>query len=354
LGYTIISVLWQRPSETLTRLADDGIGVTPASRMMGAMRRAARAFLVGFLVFVPWVWRPIALAQASETSRAAAAQFDTGVQAYKQADYVRAAEAFLAADTALPSVNALSNALAAARRTGLSLLMARAAERSLARPGVSDADRKSAESILREVSAQLARLEIRCEAGPCVIEIDGVRADINGSYVLPGEHRIAAEGALPELLSCAASQVYKVTLRPLPVVPAPALAAKAPPSAALAAVSPRAATRDQDARLASRRKQRLPLALLVSSGAGALVLLSLATWQGVEALDQKKAYKSGDDWSEVIKPAHRSDYLLAGGLALTATALATAIWWVDWHAYGRAQLALLPAGGAMLTARRRF
>jgi hypothetical protein len=330
---------------------------------------SARALLLGWLFCLFSSPLPRVAAQASSADASAAAQFDAGVQAYKQADYPRAAEAFLAADALSPSPSALSNALAAAKRAGLPLLIARAAERSLARPATSDADRKSAENALAELGSKLARVEIVCALSAdeptrepnqvaCAPLIDGAPAALNGSYVLPGEHRISAEGHVAEAVSCEAGKTCQVALKAVPSTPLLAVtpaAAVAPAAAASAA--PAAASRAADTQQARRRKSRAPLAVFVSSGVGALLLLSFATWQGVAALDAKSAYQrhpEGRDWDDVTKLAHRSDFLLAGGVVLAGAALASAIWWVDWGAYGRSQLSLLPEGGATLTTRRRF
>jgi hypothetical protein len=120
--------------------------------MMGRhMPGVLRAHLLGSLFFALSSISLSAMAQeevdANAVAQAAAAQFDSGVQAYKQADYARAAEAFLAADNLLPSARALSNALMAARRAGLPLLIARAAERTLARAGTGENERRSADAL---------------------------------------------------------------------------------------------------------------------------------------------------------------------------------------------------------------
>jgi hypothetical protein len=202
----------------------------------------------------------------------------------------------------------------------------------------------------------LARLEIACSATACAPSIDGVPSAVQGSYVLPGEHRISAEGHLPEVVRCEAGTACQVALEALPA--STALAAVPPvASPAVGPVVQRATDDGASKAKHPRRRKRAPLAVFVSSGAGALVLLSLATWQGVAALDAKRDYGKHPeerDWSDVTRPAHRSDFLLAGGVVLAGVALASAIWWVDWGAYSRSQLSLLPEGGATLTTRRRF
>ncbi len=285
----------------------------------------------------------------------AAAQFDAGVQAYKQADYARAAEAFLAADSLVPSASVLSNALMAARRAGLPLLIARAAERALARADTGETERRSAEKALAEQIPKLSRLEVSC-ASECQAQVDGSSLASQGSYVLPGEHRVSASGFVEQLVRCEAAVPCLAQLRPLPTVPAASETAQqaAAPSSQPAPSEPLAPP-GSDASEARRKKNRLPLAVFAGSGVGALLLLSLATWQGVEALDAKEAYKTNDgEWRDATRHAHNSDYLLAGGLVLAGTAIASAIWWVDWGAYGETRLSLSGQGGATLTLRRRF
>lgn len=322
------------------------------------MLRSPRALFLGWLLCLLLGPSPRAAAQPSEPEQtAAAARFDAGVQAYKQADYARAAEAFLAADALLPSARALSNALAAARRAGLSLLVARAAERSLARQGVSKADRKTAEEALAETSPKLARLEIVCATPGCALQIDGVPANISGSYVLPGAHRISAESHAALDLNCEAGQLCRGELKPSPV-PSPTEAAATMATSSEPNPGTLPPTEKAHRETQPRWKRRLPLAVLISTGGGALVLAALATWSGVEALDAKREYDADDpdspSWNHVKKLAHRSDYFLAGSIVLAGAAAATAIWWVDWDAYSRSQLAILPEGGATLTTRRRF
>lgn len=295
---------------------------------------------------------------AGGPAQSAAAQFDAGVQAYKQADYARAAEAFLAADSLVPSASVLSNALMAARRAGLPLLIARAAERALARADTSESERRSADKALAEQIPKLSRLEVSCE-GECQAEVDGSSLASQGRYVLPGEHRLSASGFVEETVLCEAALPCQVTLRPLPTVPGVSeTAPQAPTAAAAAALDQPSAQPAPPAPVAEtrRKKNRLPLGVFASSGVGALLLLSLATWQGVEALDAKRDHEAGRNvtWDRVTTLAHRSDYLLAGGVVLAGTAIASAIWWVDWGAYGETRLSVSGQGGATLTLRRRF
>jgi hypothetical protein len=226
----------------------------------------------------------------------------------------------------------------------------------LSRANTSEAERRSAENALAEQVPKLSRLEVSCVA-ECQARVDGLELATQGSYVLPGEHRVAASGFVEQVARCEAALPCRVELLPLPSVPTASETAQQ--SATHAAAAP--ATDEHPAPQAPavaesrRKKNRLPLGVFVSSGAGALILLSLATWQGVEALEAKEDFKQNRDanW-EATKLANTSDYLLAGGVVLAGVAIASAIWWVDWGAYGETKLAVSGQGGATLTLRRRF
>src|SRR5262245_36216833 len=70
--------------------------------------------------------------QASQRQRAAAA-FDDAVAKFNRAEFAEAARRFLEADALAPNAGAITNAIAAARRANEHLLVARAAERAIAR-----------------------------------------------------------------------------------------------------------------------------------------------------------------------------------------------------------------------------
>jgi hypothetical protein len=294
----------------------------------------------------------------------AAAQFDAGVSAYKAGDFARAAETFLVADGLAPSVTALSNALAAARKAGAPLLMARAAQRTLARAEMSQADKRSARSMLDQVEPKLARIELSCEQTDCVPSIDGIAVLTGVSYVEPGVHRVTEAAGASQEVACQPGQLCSVKLSPPPTptpTPTPSIPA---PSATVAAAEPfrepaaaPAATGVPRSDEPPRWKKRLPLGVFIASGVGALLFGGLSTWQGVTAIQEKKDYERGDpsaSWGNATRMAHRSDAFMATGVALAGVAAVTAIWWVDWDAQGRTNLALLPEGGATLTTQRRF
>src|SRR6185369_13229320 len=98
--------------------------------------------------------------------------------------------AFLEADRLAPSTQAITNAIAAARRANDHLLVMRAAERAIAR---GDALTRAREA-LSEAAGKLARLELGCEATPCSLSVDGEPSPPGSRYMLPGAHRIRAEG----------------------------------------------------------------------------------------------------------------------------------------------------------------
>lgn len=296
----------------------------------------------------------------------AAAQFDAGVTAYKAGDFARAAETFLVADGLAPSVTALSNALAAARKAGIPLLMARAAQRSLARHEMSQADKRSARTMLDQVEPKVARLQLSCEQPGCSPSIDGIAVATGINYVEPGTHRVTEAAGASHDIACQAGALCAVTLSPPPPSPPTAPVLNAPtPSEAAAAGSVEAAPTEPTPPAAEaprsdgppRWKKRLPLGVFIASGVGALVFGGLSTWQGVAAIQEKNAYRRGDEsasWGHATQQAHRSDAFMGTAVVLAGVAVVTAIWWVDWEAQGRTHLALLPEGGATLTTQRRF
>lgn len=332
------------------------------------LRRLRALTLISALCFViSPASRGSAQAAAGAPSRGqgdAAAQFDAGVSAYKAGDFARAAETFLVADGLAPSVTALSNALAAARKSGVPLLMARAAQRCLTRAEMSQADKRSARSMLDQVEPKLARIELSCEQADCVPSLDGIVVTAGIHYVEPGAHRVSEAAGASQDVSCQAGQLCSVKLSP-PPPPAPTPVAPEPSATAAAAVEaePAAQTPPPPVEPAPRSdesprwKKRLPLGVFIASAAGALVFGGLSTWQGVAAIKEKENVKdgrAGASWSDATAMAHRSDAFMATGIVLAGVAVVTAIWWVDWDAQGRTHLALLPEGGATLTTQRRF
>lgn len=288
-------------------------------------------------------------ARAEEASQAAAL-FDEGVRRYKAADYEAAAAAFLRADEIAPSRDAVKNAMIAGGKGHAHLLVARAAERALARAGEDDDLARDARKALVEASAHLARVQLSCAPEPpgeaaarCAIAVDGAGTPAGAHYMLPGTHRFTGEvaggGRDEQPLTCDAGATYTVVLRPAArVLPAPSASATAggePP------------------------RGWPPAVVYVGAGVTA-ALAGLAVWSGVDALDAKAALPAVPERKQneaVLARAARTDALVAGAAVVGVATAAAAIWLVAWDRPGasKASLGVAPSpSGASLLVRGRF
>jgi hypothetical protein len=303
-----------------------------------------------------------------EATHKAATLFDQGVREFSHGNFAQAARSFLAADDTAPSQEAITNAMNAALKADLYVIAARAAERALSRASSDESTRKVARSTLSKVTPKLARLEIVCGPGPCMIELDGEPAALGVSYVLPGTHEVVGRNTEGQRataqVGCAAAAPCRVVLeapRPAPVA-APAAAGEEPPaSTPPAAVEPAPALPPADTPPAGpvrrSRKERLALGLFAGTGAAALTLAAVTAWSGVDAVNahDRAEQEDPDDPNAAWKPqARRTDRLLGVTIAFAAASIGTGIWWGRIRAGKRTTLSLLPARGLMLSAEARF
>ncbi len=275
---------------------------------------------------------PAAAGQAPDRKRAAAS-FDEGVTRYAKAEFAEAARAFLEADRLSPSAVAISNAISAAKRAGDHLLVARTAERAIAR---GDAVVEAREA-LADAATRLARLELGCEATPCAITLDGEAAG-GAVYVLPGTHRVEARGgagaSAEQRVVVIAGATYRVALRP------EVHEAGAPPPGVVPVPA----------------RRGLPPGVFVAGAVVTAALAGLVVWSGTDALSAKRALPAAPDAAEeddVLARARRTDYLLLGaGLAGVGSAVIGAAF-TDWRGPPAVGVAPVP-GGAALTVGGRF
>lgn len=324
--------------------------------------RSLSAWAAGCVLFV---LAGIAGAQSPNDGATAASLFDRGVQKFKQAEYAEAADAFLRADESAHSTQALLNAITAGRRGHAHLLVARAAERALARAD-SDAELKRlAREALTEAAAQLAKVELSCApaapAGPaapaakvsagaaasatCAMKIDDGAAAAGSHYLLPGTHRFhaAIEGGGPDEqpLTCNAGATYTVVLRPS----APPEKTAVPPVDTAAPIA----------------RGGLPPAVAIISAGVTMVMVGLTVWSGLDTFDAKKKLPEGEapqaQIDDVLSRALRTDVLLIGaGVAGVATAVMS-VWFVAWDrpSGAKARVVVAPvAGGAHAALQGRF
>lgn len=268
------------------------------------------------------------MAQTGESAmQRAGAAFDDGVARFKRADYEGAAKAFLLADELAPNPQAITNALAAARRANDFLTVATAAERVLAR-GDSGPLGTSAREALADAASRLSAIEASCEPTSCALSIDGNRVAAGRTFVLPGTHDVVGEspdGARgADHLNTVAGATYRVALRAdrpaslpqsaQPVEPAPTHSGDANPIVPPTANPNESASTSSADRDKPADRKMSPTVFYVGVGASA-VLLAVTTWSGLDALallHKKDDDKPNYDPTAVKSAARRTDVLVIG------------------------------------------
>jgi hypothetical protein len=292
---------------------------------------------------------------STDAKRRAAGLFVQGVRQFSEANFEQAARTFLAADDLVPSSRALTNAISAARQANHHLLVARAAQRALGRPGIEPETAALAREALADAARSLSLIEVRCAPEPCSITLDGEWLSPGTQYTLPGTREFVALGPngarKTERLSAIAGASYRVNLQ-LPEAPP----ARGVAPAAGAARKPDPATPPSDEARQTATKP-LPPAVFWVGVAGTAVLAGLTTWSGLDALSLKREqpYRYPEaEIEEIDSRARRTNFFLAGTLVLGASTAAAGLWLVEWESGARAAVTALPEGGFTLTARGLF
>jgi hypothetical protein len=288
-------------------------------------RRSAPLLLLATLA----VAVPARADEPTSDKRRAAALFDEAVGRFNRAEFAEAARGFYEADRLAPSAVAITNAIAAARKASEHLLVARAAERAIARGDAL----VEARAAMAEAATRLCRLDLSCEGPSCAMTLDGEGAPVGTAWTLPGTHRITAKAgpaAAEQHIACSAGARYRIALQPRAETPKDK---PAPPP----------------------RKGLHRAGFFVGVGVTA-VLAGATIGSGVDAMAAKRALPRDEaeqaQIDGVLGRARRTDFLLLGaGLAAVGTA-ALGIWGTDWRGV-RAAAAVVP-GGAAIAASGRF
>ena len=257
------------------------------------------------------------------TVELAAETYDAALAHYHRAEYAEAARLFLQADAIEPSVEALSNAIATARRANEHLLVARAALRAQAREEAAPELAARAREALAEAEQHLSRLELTCQPLPCAIELDGESVAAGRHYVLPGSHeiRVSSEARRGrERVSTSAGASYRVEVRATQEVTERA----AEPTVH----APVATTRAPQPQEGPDAKGSVPPAVFYASLGLTVVAAGVTVWSGLDALEKKNELDdppSQQDRQDLVSSVRRTDILLAG---TTLLALGTA--YVGW------------------------
>ncbi len=276
-------------------------------------------------------------AQAADDRTRAAAEFEVGLKLYQRSDFAAAARAFFRADSIEASDDALGNAIAAGRKAGEHLLVARAAERAERRREASADVKAKAREALAAAAPHLARVRLSCEPAPCEIRVGDEVLPAGQEWLLPGTHQaVASHGTsqVREELRTVAGGSYALHLRirvergeRAPVSPT---RRAAPPTPGAPADSTRP----------------LSPAIFYVGAAVTVVLAGVTTWSGLDALkgrDDLPAQPSSEEVDAVRGRVRRTDILLAGSLLVGAATGYAGVAWVDWSG-GRA--APSPRSGA--------
>jgi hypothetical protein len=280
----------------------------------------------------------VAFATPDGAKTRAAELFEQGVRQFSSTEYEAAAKTFLAADDLAPNARALVNGIIAARRAGLYLLVAEAAERALSRSDVDDNGVALAREALNDADGRLTRVDVSCAATPCTITIDGAAVKPGRGYVLPGTHDFigsTADGAtVTEHLTTVAGASYRISLNPTPRVP------------------PSDAAGHPEPERNSHASKPLSPGVFYVGAAGTAVLVGVTIWSGVETLSAKSSATRAN-WDHVENLALRTDMFLAGAVLLGAATAAAGLWGTQWGNGSYASAAVIP-GGAAVVARGRF
>jgi hypothetical protein len=276
--------------------------------------------------------------------RRAADLYDRAVALYERARYAEAARAFFEADELVPSSDALSSAIAAARLAHDYLLVARAAGRATERESSDPKLASDARAALAEAEAHLVRVDLSCRPGPCQPSIEGVAVSAGRHLLLPGTRSFSAsfpneQVTSEQRASLAAGSLYTITLTPPVPDPKPAVAARE-------VIVP--AARDTP----SAPKKPLPPWVFYAGAGSSLVLAGISVWSGVDALNDVDHYEStrtGADRDTARSSVRRTDVLLAGTVLMTGVTIYGGLRWVDFGASGSALTVTPRAAGALLT-----
>jgi hypothetical protein len=301
--------------------------------LLSPARKLAQAF-VGLALSVATSAR--AEGEGGERRQRAAALYDQAVALYDSGKYGAAAHAFFEADELAPSSSALSSAIAAARLAHDDLLVARAAQRAVAREGDDPKLAGDARAALSEAESHLARVDFSCQPEPCSLSIDATDVPRGRHYLLPGTrvfHASFGAELVEQRASLAAGSLYAISLSP-----APRAAVAAPPPAKQAASPP------------PHSAKPLPAWSFYAAAGTTLVLGGVTVWSGVDALDDVDHYEKtrrAPDRETAESSVRRTDILLAGTLVLGGLTTLAGLRWVSFGAEANATGAVVTWSGKL-------
>ncbi|MBN2197475.1 MAG: hypothetical protein JW751_32150 [Polyangiaceae bacterium] len=160
------------------------------------MKHSLRATIFCALVGLPAVAHAQDDSPSADAIKRASDAFSLGKLAYREEEFVEAAEQFEAADDHAPSVNALRAAMTSRRKADQLDRAATLAALALTRHPEDPKLAEEAQAILEEASAYLHRVQVSCDI-PCSLVVGtslvhGRAALEQTVYLVPGQHEIRA------------------------------------------------------------------------------------------------------------------------------------------------------------------
>jgi hypothetical protein len=261
-----------------------------------------------------------------EARKAAQRAFAAGQRAFKQRDFKHAAESFEAAYKSAPHPDALWNAARSWFRAGEKPRAANLYAQYLEEAPPNAPDRNSAIDALRELSPQLARLEIHATDVED-IQVDNQPLTRPSLYVTPGTHLIQGrhgDQVVKKSQEVAPGAIVSIALAP-PNRPEPANPPPSRPSPSPAPPPPSPAL--------PRSHGLSPLVLPLGGGltAGAAGVL---IWSGLDTLHQKKVFdanKTQDNLDAGRTKQLRTNVMIGVTAGLGALTVVTGLFFVDWR-----------------------
>lgn|GEM_PF-263474 len=299
----------------------------------------ARWLTIAALI-APLMASPSALAVPSTPSqiRAAAEAFDRGREAYRNEQWVQAAEHFEQADAQVASPTALEYAMRARERAAqldrAATLAALSAQRY---PNDTSSLGKLSEGVLARARAELFQLTVRCsEACDLVLSgklVGGAPALSRVLFLMPGEHVIQAgfgeHRAASQSITATAAGAAEVELA------APAAAVAPPvPGATKPLNSPTADSRSDVAVLP-------PVVFWVGTGL-TVIATGFTVWSGIDTINNPGKDKIRADCQEgnlscptyqnALSNQRRTNWLIAASAGLGVTTGLIGLVFTDWKA----------------------
>lgn len=290
---------------------------------------------------------------SAEARREAGREYAEGTRAFDAGDYTRAAQKFESAYALATHEDALWNAARAWHRAGELARAANFYAHYLRDAPPNAADRTSATSELKALSAKLGRIEVHVSSGVEQARLDDAPITAPAVYVVAGTHVIratSARGPIEQQHAVKEGEVISVVLAPPASNDAPVVAPPPPPPRADARTSV-----DRDAAPSSPRKGWSPTVVWIGGGL-TLVAAGLTTWSALDTLaklDDFEAAPTQEKLEAGRSKEIRTNVLLGTSIGLAAITGAVALLLVDWRGNeprtGLRAAVHVGAGSAMLS-----